>query len=94
MTKDNHHLGKFELTGIPPGPRGAPLIDVTFEVDANGTLQVTAQDKGTGKAEKITSTADQGRLSQAEIDHIVEEAKIFRKDMQKYTSRSIASALI
>ena len=80
MTKDNHHLGRFELTGIPPAPRGVPQIEVTFEVDANGILQVTAQDKGTGKAEKITITADQGRLSQAEIDRMVEEAKNYAEE--------------
>merc|ERR1712078_926805 len=55
--KDNHQLGKFELTGIPPAPRGVPQIEVTFEIDANGILQVSAADKGTGKAEKITITA-------------------------------------
>merc|ERR1719421_1615217 len=54
MTKDNHILGKFELTGIPPAPRGVPQIEVTFEIDANGILQVSAEDKGTGKSEKIT----------------------------------------
>merc|ERR1712070_823472 len=57
-TKDNHILGKFELTGIPPAPRGVPQIEVTFEIDANGILQVSAEDKGTGKAEKITITND------------------------------------
>merc|ERR1712071_556003 len=61
MTKDNHLLGKFELTGIPPAPRGVPQIEVSFEVDANGILQVSAEDKGTGKAEKITITAEKGR---------------------------------
>merc|ERR1719162_1282083 len=63
MTKDNHLLGKFELSGIPPAPRGVPQIEVTFEIDANGILQVSAEDKGTGKAEKITITAEKGRLS-------------------------------
>ena len=67
MTKDNHLLGKFELSGIPPAPRGQPQIEVAFEVDANGILQVSAQDKGTGKAEKITITAEKGRLSAEEI---------------------------
>merc|ERR1711871_1331962 len=70
MTKDNHLLGKFELTGIPPAPRGVPQIEVTFEIDANGILQVSAEDKGTGKAEKITITNDKGRLSQEENDRI------------------------
>merc|ERR1711871_114843 len=63
MTKDNHLLGKFELTGIPPAPRGVPQIEVTFEIDANGILQVSAEDKGTGKSEKITITAEKGRLA-------------------------------
>merc|ERR1712014_515873 len=60
MTKDNHMLGQFELTGIPPAPRGTPQIEVTFEVDANGILQVSAEDKGTGKKEQITITAEKG----------------------------------
>merc|ERR1712232_1541344 len=77
MTKDNHLLGKFELTGIPPAPRGVPQIDVTFEVDANGILQVSAEDKGTGKAEKITITAEKGRLSEEEIERMVREAEEF-----------------
>merc|ERR1712188_165894 len=68
MTKDNHILGKFELTGIPPAPRGVPQIEVTFEIDANGILQVSAEDKGTGKSEKITITAEKGRLSEEEIE--------------------------
>jgi hypothetical protein len=72
MTKDNHMLGKFELTGIPPAPRGVPQVEVTFEVDANGILQVSAQDKGTGKQEKITITAEKGRLSAEEIFHHVQ----------------------
>merc|ERR1712157_635543 len=77
MTKDNHLLGKFELTGIPPAPRGVPQIEVTFEVDANGILQVAAEDKGTGKAEKITITAEKGRLSEEEIERMVREAEEF-----------------
>ena len=77
MTKDNTQLGKFELTGIPPAPRGVPQIEVTFEVDANGILQVSAEDKGTGKAEKITITADKGRLSPEEIERMVQEAEQF-----------------
>merc|ERR1719182_114938 len=71
MTKDNHLLGKFELTGIPPAPRGVPQIEVTFEIDANGILQVAAEDKGTGKAEKITITAEKGRLSDDDIERMV-----------------------
>jgi heat shock protein 5 len=77
MTKDNNLLGKFELTGIPPAPRGVPQIEVSFELDANGILKVTAGDKGTGKAESITITNDKGRLSQEEIDRMVEEAAQF-----------------
>ncbi|EEP76311.1 heat shock protein 70 [Uncinocarpus reesii 1704] len=77
MTKDNNLLGKFELTGIPPAPRGVPQIEVSFELDANGILKVTAGDKGTGKAESITITNDKGRLSQEEIDRMVEEAAKF-----------------
>ena len=68
LTKDNHLLGKFDLTGIPPAARGVPQIEVTFEIDANGILQVSAQDKGTGKAEKIVITNDKGRLSKEEIE--------------------------
>merc|ERR1711941_155892 len=64
MTKDNHLLGKFELTGIPPAPRGVPQIEVTFSIVADCILNVQAKDKGTGKAEKITITAEKGRLSE------------------------------
>jgi heat shock protein 5 len=77
MTKDNHLLGKFELTGIPPAPRGVPQIEVTFEIDANGILQVAAEDKATGKAEKITITAEKGRLSDEDIERMVREAEEF-----------------
>jgi heat shock protein 5 len=80
MTKDNHHLGKFELTGIPPAPRGVPQIEVTFEVDANGILQVSAQDKGTGRAEKITITSDNGSLSDARIEQMIQDAEEFAED--------------
>merc|ERR1712151_604331 len=67
MTKDNHLLGKFELGGIPPAPRGQPQIEVTFEIDSNGILNVGAEDKATGKGEKITITNDRGRLSEEQI---------------------------
>ncbi|KAK2796906.1 ATPase with role in protein import into the ER [Onygenales sp. PD_10] len=80
MTKDNNLLGKFELTGIPPAPRGVPQIEVSFELDANGILKVTAGDKGTGKAESITITNDKGRLSQEEIDRMVAEAAEFAEE--------------
>jgi len=87
MTKDNHLLGQFELKGIPPAPRGVPQIEVSFEVDANGILQVGAEDKGTGKAEKITITAEKGRLSQDEIDRMVEEAEKFAEEDKKVKDR-------
>jgi len=87
MTKDNHILGKFELTGIPPAPRGQPQIEVTFEVDANGILNVAAEDKGTGKSEKITITQEKGRLSQEEIDRMVQEAEEFAEDDKKVKER-------
>lgn len=87
MTKDNHQLGKFELTGIPPAPRGVPQIEVTFEVDANGILQVSAEDKGTGKAEKITITAEKGRLSEEEIERMVREAEQFAEEDKKVKER-------
>jgi len=87
MAKDNHVLGKFELSGIPPAPRGVPQIEVTFEVDANGILQVSASDKGTGKSEKITITADKGRLSQEEIERMVREAEEFADEDKKVQQR-------
>lgn len=88
MTKDNNNLGKFELTGIPPAPRGVPQIEVSFELDANGILKVTAGDKGTGKSESITITNDKGRLTQEEIDRMVEEAEKYA-DEDKATKERI-----
>jgi heat shock protein 5 len=87
MTKDNHLLGKFELSGIPPAPRGVPQIDVTFEIDANGILQVGAKDKGTGKSEQITITAEKGRLSDEEIERMVKEAEDFEEEDKKVKDR-------
>ncbi|KAE8367859.1 heat shock protein 70 family [Aspergillus caelatus] len=80
LTKDNNLLGKFELTSIPPAPRGVPQIEVSFDLDANGILKVSASDKGTGKAESITITNDKGRLSQEEIDRMVAEAEEFAEE--------------
>ncbi|KAJ9631760.1 ATPase with role in protein import into the ER [Taxawa tesnikishii (nom. ined.)] len=80
MTKDNNLLGKFELTGIPPAPRGVPQIEVSFDLDANGILKVSASDKGTGKAESITITNDKGRLSAEEIERMVEEAEKYAEE--------------
>ena len=87
MTKDNHLLGKFELTGIPPAPRGTPQIEVSFEIDANGILQVSAEDKGTGKSEKITITAEKGRLSAEEIERMVKEAEEYADEDKKSKDR-------
>jgi len=75
MTKDNHLLGKFELTGIPPAPRGVPQIEVSFEIDVNGIMNVAAEDKGTNKKESITITNDKGRLSEEDIQRMVKEAE-------------------
>jgi len=87
MTKDNHLLGKFELGGIPPAPRGQPQIEVTFEIDSNGILNVGAEDKGTGKAEKITITNDKGRLTEEEIERMVREAEEFAEEDKKVKER-------
>jgi len=77
MTKDNHLLGKFDLTGIPPAPRGVPQIEVTFEIDVNGILHVSAEDKGTGNKNKITITNDHNRLSPEDIDRMINDAEKF-----------------
>merc|ERR1712207_17962 len=87
MTKDNHLLGKFELTGIPPAPRGVPQIEVTFDIDANGILNVSACDKSTGKQNKITITNDKGRLSKEEIERMVNDAEKFKDDDNKQKER-------
>merc|ERR1711871_533895 len=87
MTKDNHLLGKFELGGIPPAPRGQPQIEVTFEIDSDGILNVGAEDKASGKSEKITITNDKGRLSQEEIDKMIKEAEQFADEDKKVKER-------
>lgn len=80
MTKDNNLLGKFELTGIPAAPRGVPQIEVSFDLDANGILRVSAGDKGTGKSESITITNDKGRLSPEDIERMVAEAEQYAEE--------------
>jgi heat shock 70kDa protein 1/2/6/8 len=80
MTKDNNLLGKFNLDGIPPMPRGQPQIDVCFDIDANGILNVSALEKSTGKENKITITNDKGRLSQDEIERMVAEAEKYKAE--------------
>jgi L1 cell adhesion molecule like protein len=90
MTKDNNLLGKFELTGIPPAPRGVPQIEVTFDIDANGILNVSAADKSTGKQNKITITNDKGRLTKDEIDRMVKEADQYKHEDDKQRERITA----
>jgi len=87
MTKDNHLLGKFDLTSIPPAPRGVPQIEVTFDVDANGILNVSAVEKGSGKQEKITITNDKGRLSKEDIEKMVNDAEKFKGEDEAQKER-------
>ena len=86
-TKDNNLLGKFELSGIPPAPRGVPQINVIFDIDANGILNVSAEDKTTGKREKITITNDKGRLSKDEIERMVAEAEKYKTEDEEHKKR-------
>jgi len=86
-TKDNNILGKFELSGIPPAPRGVPQVEVTFDVDANGILNVSALDKTTGKSNKITITNDKGRLSKEEIERMVADAEKYRAEDEAASER-------
>ncbi|XP_050452524.1 heat shock 70 kDa protein cognate 4-like [Cataglyphis hispanica] len=90
MTKDNNILGKFELTGIPPAPRGVPQIEVTFDIDANGILNVSAIEKSTGKENKITITNDKGRLSKEDIERMVNEAEKYRSEDEQQRERITA----
>jgi L1 cell adhesion molecule like protein len=83
MTKDNNLLGKFQLDGIPPAPRGVPQIEVSFDLDANGIMNVSASDKSTGKTNKITITNDKGRLSQDDIERMVKEAERFKEEDER-----------
>uniref|UniRef100_A0A1I8IYV7 Heat shock protein 70 n=1 Tax=Macrostomum lignano TaxID=282301 RepID=A0A1I8IYV7_9PLAT len=88
LTRDNHLLGRFNLDGIPPAPRGVPQIEVTFDVDANGILVVSAKDKSTSKEEKITITNDKGRKD--EIDRMVRDAEKFREEDERHRERLAA----
>merc|ERR1712113_219248 len=80
MTQHNHRLGQFNLTGIPPAPRGTPQIEVTFDIDANGILNVSAIEKAGGRTERITITNDKGRLSKEEIDRMVQDSEEFKAE--------------
>jgi len=86
-TRDNNLLGKFELTGIPPAPRGVPQINVTFDIDANGILNVSAEDKTTGKSQKITITNDKGRLSKDEIEKMVQDAEKYKAEDEEHKKK-------
>merc|ERR1719270_413729 len=90
MTKDNNLLGKFELTGIPPAPRGVPQIEVTFDIDANGILNVSAADKASGRENKITITNDKGRLSKEEIERMVNDAEKYKQQDEEQRTRITA----
>jgi len=87
MTKDNNSLGTFDLTGIPPAPRGVPKIEVAFDIDANGILNVSAKDTSTGKSEQITIKNDKGRLSKEEIERMVNEAEKYKQEDEKQKER-------
>lgn len=87
MTKSNRLLGQFELSGIPPAPRGVPQIEVSFDVDANGILSISASDKGTGKVESLTITSEKGRLSEEEIERMVSEAETYKAEDDAYKKR-------
>ncbi|XP_060118910.1 heat shock 70 kDa protein-like [Heteronotia binoei] len=90
MTKDNNLLGQFDLTGIPPAPRGVPQIEVTFDINANGILNVMAVDKSTGKENKITITNDKGRLSKDDIDRMVQEAEQYKAEDEANRERVVS----
>lgn len=87
MTKDNNLLGTFNLTGIPPAPRGVPKVEVTFDLDANGILNVSAKEISTGKSERITIKNDKGRLSKEDIDKMLKEAEMYRQEDEKQKER-------
>merc|ERR1712022_76002 len=86
-TKDNNKLGEFNLTGIPPAPRGVPQIEVTFDIDANGMLNVNAVEKSTGKENKITITNDKGRLSKEDVEKMTADAENYRKEDEEWKAK-------
>ena len=87
FTKDNRLLGEFELSGIPPAPRGVPQIEVSFDIDANGILNVSAMDKGTGKSQKITITNETGRMSKEQIEEMIKESEMYKDEDEKQKQR-------
>merc|ERR1719248_513406 len=87
QTKDCNLLGKFDLSGIPPAPRGVPQIDVTFDIDANGILNVNAADKSTGKSQQITITNDKGRLSKEDIEKMVQDAEKYKAEDEEHKKK-------
>lgn len=87
MVKDNHMLGKFDVTGIPPAPRGVPQIEVTFEIDENSIMTVSATEKGTGKSETISITNDKGRLTPEEIEQMVADAEKFAEEDKELAAK-------
>ena len=87
MTKDNHKLGNFDLTGIPPAPRGVPQIEVSFDIDSNGILNVSAVEKGSGKTNKITITNDSSRLTKEQIQKMTEDAEKFKQEDDELRER-------
>ena len=87
MTKDNNHLGQFNLDGIPPAPRGVPQIEVTFEIDENNNLNVTAVEKGKGISQKITITNDKGRFSKEQIEDMIKEAEKNSKEDEQIVKK-------
>jgi heat shock protein 1/8 len=87
MTKDNHLLGNFDLSAIPPAPRGVPQIEVTFDIDANGILSVSAVDKSSGRANTITIKNDKGRLSKEEVERMVNDAEKYKKEDETQRER-------
>lgn len=88
LTKDNNQLGKFNLDGIPPAPRGVPQIEVSFELDENGIMNVSAMDKGTSKNAKITITNNKGRLSKEDIEKLIKDAEKY-KDQDELIRKKI-----